>query len=412
MSANAAAGRRNFLLFTQAGLLYEFSQQIQALVVGWQIYVLTGSKLALGIIGLVQAVPAIVLALFAGHIVDRTEPMGIYRWVLRLSIVSALILAAVSGGGFGLSTGARVAWIYAASFVSGVGAGFAMPARGTLIARLVGRELYHESSAWTVSAIHTAAIAGPLAGGLLFAWLGGRAPHAVDAALLAAGLVLIAPITAPAAAPSYATANKESTGSAALAGLRFVFGHTLLLPALSLDMFAVLFGGVTALLPVFAKDILHVGPAGLGWLRAAPAVGALAASAWLVKKPIQRNAGAVLLAVVAGFGLTILGFALSTSFILSAAFLAAGGALDSISMVIRSVMIQIHSPDDMRGRISAVNSIFISVSNELGAFESGLLAQLMGTVPSVLLGGAVTLVTAAAATLWSGDLRRMDLPAK
>jgi hypothetical protein len=174
-------------------------------------------------------------------------------------------------------------------------------------------------------------------------------------------------------------------------------------------MFAVLFGGVTALLPVYAKDILHVGPVGLGWLRAAPAVGALLASAWLIRRPVRRRAGATLLWVVAGFGATILVFAVSTSFWLSAAMLFLGGVLDSVSMVIRRVMVQLFSPDDMRGRINAANSVFLTVSNELGVFESGVAAQLLGTVPSVLAGGAVTMLTVLAATLWSADLRAMEL---
>lgn len=400
--------RRHFLLFTQAGLLYEFSQQVQALVVGWQLYELTHSKLALGLVGLVQAAPAIALALFAGHVVDKTEPLSVYKNMLRLSALSALMLLAVSGGGLGLSVSARVAWIYAASFVSGVGGGFSIPARGALMARLVEREDFHMSSAWTVSAIHLATILGPAAGGLVFAWMGARAPHGLDLAFLVAALMLVAPVRAPAPASERVL---ETPAKAALAGLRFVFSHRLLLPALTLDMFAVFFGGVTALLPVYAKDILHVGPAALGGLRAAPAVGALLASGWLIRNPIRKNAGPILLAAVTGFGLTILGFAVSTSFILSAVLLAMGGALDSVSMVIRSVMVQLYSPDAMRGRISAVNSIFLSVSNELGTFESGLFAHLMGTVPSVLFGGAVTMVTVVAVTLWSGELRRMELKA-
>jgi MFS family permease len=377
-------------------------------VVGWQLYELTGSKLALGLVGLVQAVPAIGLALFAGHMVDRADPLGVYRWVLRLSALAALMLLAVSGSGFGLSLHARVAWIYAASFVCGVGNGFSMPARGAVVGRLMAREDYHESSAWTVSAIHLATVIGPAVGGAIFAWQGARAPHGVDFFLLVAAMLVIAPMNVRAA---QGEPRREGPIDAALAGLRYVLSHKLLLPALSLDMFALLFGGVTALLPVYAKDILRVGPVGLGFLRAAPAVGALIASGWLIKRPIRRHAGPILLVVVAGFGATILGFAVSTSFWLSAALLFLGGALDSVSMVIRSVMVQMYSPDDMRGRISAANSIFISVSNELGTFESGVAAQLLGTVPSVIAGGVVTLITVLAVTIWSGELRGMQLTA-
>ena len=370
-------------------------------------YALTNSPLALGLIGLVQAVPAIALALFAGHFVDHSEPLAIYKNVLRLSAASAAILWAVSGAAFGLPVGARLAGMYAATFVTGVASGFSMPARDALVPRLVAREELHETSAWTVSAYHVANVIGPAVGGALFAFAGARFPHAVDGGLLLLGLALLTAVAAP-PAPE-APAEREGPVAAATSGLRYVFSHPVLLPAIALDMFAVLFGGVTALLPVFAKDILRVGPFGLGLLRAAPAAGALLASGWLIRRPVRRHAGAILLWVVAGFGATILGFAVSRSFWLSAGLLALGGAFDSVSMVIRVVIVQLSSPDHMRGRISAVNSVFISVSNELGAFESGLAAQLLGAVPSVLLGGAVTMLTVAAVALRSKELRRMHL---
>ncbi len=374
---------------------------------GWQVYGLTNSALALGLIGLVQAVPAITLALFAGHVVDRAEPLGVYKNVLRLSVASALLLVAVSGRGFGLPVSARLAGMYLAAFVTGVASGFSMPARDALVPRLVTRQELHETSAWTVSAYHIANVVGPAAGGALFAWLGARAPHAVDAALLLAGLALLAFVVPP---PVPAAPMQSEGGlAAATSGLRYVFSHPVLLPAIALDMFAVLFGGVTALLPVFAKDILLVGPVGLGLLRAAPAAGALLASGWLIRRPVRRHAGKILLWVVAGFGATILGFAVSRSFVLSAALLALGGAFDSVSMVIRVVIVQMSSPNHMRGRISAVNSVFISVSNELGAFESGLAASLLGVVPSVLFGGIVTMLTVAFVGLGSTELRRMHL---
>ena len=373
---------------------------------GWQVYELTNSALALGLIGLVQAVPAIALALFAGHFVDRTDPLKVYKNVLRLNLVAAATLWAVSGSAFGLPLHARVLGLYAASFVSGVGLGFALPARDGLVPRLVAREELHETSAWTVSAYHLAAVAGPALGGALFGWLGARVPHGLDLALFATALAALGPVKL---APRARQPRREGLFDAVTSGLRYVFSHRVLLPAITLDMFAVLFGGVTALLPVFAKDILNVGPLGLDLLRAAPAAGALLASGWLIRRPVRRNAGVVLLWVVAGFGATILGFALSRSFALSAALLALGGAFDSVSMVIRVVIVQMHSPDDMRGRISAVNSVFISVSNELGAFESGLAAHLLGVVPSVLAGGLVTMVTVAAVTLSARDMRRMHL---
>jgi predicted MFS family arabinose efflux permease len=376
------------------------------MVVGWQVYDLTHSTLALGLIGLVEAVPAIALALFAGQFIDRANPLTVYKNVVRLVIVSALILCAVSGGG-GLPPPVRLGAIFFASFLGGVAGGFAMPARDAIVPRLVERAQLHETSAWTVSSFHVASIAGPALGGALYAWLGPRFVYGVDAALGAASALLLAAMTAK--FPAAPERREESGLEAALSGLRHVFSHRVLLPAISLDMFAVLFGGVTAILPVFAKDILLVGPMGLGVLRAAPAAGALLASAWLIRRPVRRHAGAILLWVVAGFGMTILGFALSRSFVLSAVLLALGGAFDSVSMVIRVVIIQLNSPDAMRGRISSVNSVFISVSNELGAFESGLAASLLGVVPSVVAGGVVTMATVAAVALWSHELRRMHL---
>ncbi|NDD92794.1 MFS transporter [bacterium] len=277
----------------------------------------------------------------------------------------------------------------------------------SLMPQLVPREALAVSSAWLTSAFQVAAISGPAVGGLLFAWGGGKLAFGVEVILLASSQVLLLflkfqpKVNQPLPGESF----KEGL----LSGLKFVFSHQLLLSALALDMFAVLFGGATALLPVFASEILQVGPLGLGWLRAAPAVGALIMSVALIRRPVGQHGGRILLACVAGFGLCIIGFGLSTSFWLSMAFLALSGALDSVSMVVRGAIVSLCSPDHMRGRVASVNSIFIGSSNELGAFESGVAARVLGTVPSVVFGGAMTLLVVAVTAKLAPRLRALDL---
>lgn len=241
---------------------------------------------------------------------------------------------------------------------------------------------------------------------MVFAWQGPLLAYGLDAALLVGALVCVAGIRL---VPKKAALSAERSLDRVSRGLKYVFSHDLLLPALALDMFAVLFGGVDAILPIFAGDILKIGPTGLGFLQASASVGALIGSALMVRRPPKSGAGAVLLVVVTGFGICMIGFGLSTHAWLSMALLGLGGGLDSVSMVIRGAIVQLFSPDEMRGRISAVNSIFIGASNELGAFESGVAAKLLGTVPSVVAGGCVTLLTVASAAAFAPRLREMDL---
>lgn len=397
---------RDFRRLTQARFLFAFASQIQTLVMAWQVYAITKDALALGLIGLFEAAPAISIALISGDIVDRGNPLAIYKNVIRGVLASAALLLAASWPGLGLSGHERVMAIYAAAFVAGCARGFSQPSVYTLVPQMVPREELAASSAWITVAFQTASVVGPGVGGMVFAWQGPLLAYGLDAALLVGALACVAGIRL---VPKKAALSAERSLDRVSRGLKYVFSHDLLLPALALDMFAVLFGGVDAILPIFAGDILKIGPTGLGFLQASASVGALIGSALMVRRPPKSGAGAVLLVVVTGFGICMIGFGLSTHAWLSMALLGLGGGLDSVSMVIRGAIVQLFSPDEMRGRISAVNSIFIGASNELGAFESGVAAKLLGTVPSVVAGGCVTLLTVASAAAFAPRLREMDL---
>lgn len=397
----------DFVKLTGARFLLSFALQVQTLVMAWQVYAIKHDPLALGLIGLVEAIPALTLALFAGDFVDRGDPLEIYKGVIVGALASATLLLAVNLPVLGVSDARRVFWIYAAGFIAGGARGFSQPATYALVPQMVPREALAHSSAWITTAFQLASVIGPGLGGVLFAWRGATLPYGLDCALLLAAVFCASTIRfrpAPAGAKSAETGWRRLTS-----GLRFVFADEVLLPALALDMFAVLFGGVEAILPIFAADILKIGASGLGLLQAAPSLGALLGGGLMIRRPPNRGAGKILLAVVTGFGLCIIAFALSRHVWLSVGLLAIAGALDSVSMVIRGAIVQISSPSDMRGRVAAVNAIFIGTSNELGAFESGVAAKLLGTVPSVVCGGIFTLITVAGAALWSPRLRAMDL---
>ena len=398
----------DFRRLTLARFLLTFAVQVQTLVMAWQVYSIKHDPWFLGLIGLFEAVPAISLALFSGDVVDRSNPLKVYKNVILGCFASALLLFAVSSPSFGVAPGDRVPWIYLAAFITGCARGFAQPSMYSIVPQMLPREAMAVSSAWITAAFQTASVVGPGVGGVLFAWKGERLPYGLDlvllaAAMVAASLIQLKPKPAPSGPPG------ETAFRRATSGLRFVFNDGILLPALALDMFAVLFGGVEAILPIFAGDILKIGAAGLGLLQASPAIGALIGSALMIRYPAGRRAGILLFVVVTGFGFCIIGFALSTTVWISLILLGLAGALDSVSMVIRGAIVQISSPDHMRGRVAAVNSIFIGTSNEIGAFESGAAAKLLGTVPSVVAGGCLTLITVAAAAVFAPKLREMDL---
>ena len=389
---------RNFRLFLIGTLLSNLGGQMLTVAVGWELYERTHSALALGWVGFVQFLPIILLALPAGHLADRWERRRIVMGAQTLVAVAALGLAGLSW------VGGDVRWMYACLFAGGVGRALAMPASASLLPLLVPQEKFSNAVTWRSSAFHLASTAGPALGGGLIAWCQWPAiVYGTHALLTLAGVACLAGVT---------TRATGQTGEALLvrtllAGARFVGQTKLILAAMTLDLFAVLLGGATALLPVYAKDILHVGPGGLGWLRAAPAIGAFVMGLALAHRPPLKRAGPALLLAVTGFGVATIIFGVSKNYALSLAMLFVTGMLDNISVVVRHTLVQTRTPDALLGRVSSVNGLFISCSNELGGFESGLVAAWFGAVVSVVSGGIGTiLVVLGVAGLWP-ELRRL-----
>jgi MFS family permease len=382
-----------------AGMAAVFvATQVQSAVLGWQVYELTGDPLALGLVGLAEAVPFLALTLVGGWAADRFDRRA-------LSLASLAAVAASGAWLLLLSLGAPRGALpfYAAQALAGLGRAFFRPASTALGTELVPRQHYQNAASWRSSVFHTAMVLGPALGGALIAVGGPRLAYAVVVALSGVGLLTMAAI-APRPRAGTATGGLLEGLSD---GVRFVFSQPILLGALSLDLFAVLFGGAAALLPVFARDVLGVGEVGFGLLRAAPAVGSVAMSVALARFGHFRQAGRALLWCVAGFGVSWIAFAFSRSYALSLALLVAGGALDGVSVVLRGTLVQLWTPQEKMGRVAAVNSFFIGSSNELGAFESGVAARLLGVVNSVVFGGCMTLVTVAAVAWRAPSLRRL-----
>lgn len=399
---------QDFKKLMTARFLFTFAVQMQAVILGWRMYELMQDPLALGMIGLVEAVPAIGLALYAGYLTDRSRPLRVYQGVLAISLLSGLMVLFSQFHPTFFSTHFQAGALYVASFLTGAARAFSQPAIFAFVPRIVDRADLPKATAWSSTAMQVARIAGPAAGGLLYGFVGMITTSWLVVVLLMAGFAALFTINSN-PEPLPPSGKHRSRKEELLSGAKFVFTHPILLPALSLDMISVLFGGVTALLPIFAKEILMIGPKGLGVLRAAPAIGATVMSFALTKFDVGRKAGPWLFTAVIGFGACILAFGLSRDFYISLVALGLSGAFDSISMVVRSSAVQLASPDDMRGKISAVNSIFIGSSNEIGEFESGVAARLLGTVPSVVFGGAMCLLTAVIIAFISPTLRRMDL---
>ena len=373
-----------------------------ATVVAFQTYEVTGEPLALGLLGLVEAIPALALMLFGGHIADRYDRRLIILVTGSLLVVGALALAllALDPEALGL------VGILAVVFLIGVAAGFERPALTAFETQVIPLEHATRGASWTGSVWMTGAILGPAIGGLSVAFLGTAATYTLLAGLLALAVLLVARI---ASKPMPDVSRSESITTSLASGVRYVARSQVLVGSMALDLFAVFFGGAIALLPVFASDILHVGPVGLGVLRTSPAVGALLAMLVTARVPPRRRAGPIFLACVAIFGVSMIVFGLSTDFVLSLAALFVAGLADGVSVVIRIVILRVESPEAMRGRIAAVNHVFIGGSNELGAFESGVAATLLGVVPSVVAGGFVTLAIVGAVAVLVPDLRRLDL---
>lgn len=396
------------LIATRA--LYTFATQMQAILIGWSVYALTHSPIALGLVGLAEAIPALSLALKAGDMVDQGDPLKIYRRVLLANTASCgLLLSAYLGHAYFVAAPATLlVALYTASFLTGTVRAFAQPCMFSLVPRMVPRAQLTQSAASMSASMQVARVAGPACGGLTYAFLGATGSLAIVFVLLGIAQAMLTSMTlvlpaAPTSGPVLTSRQRL------LEGLAFVAKQPVLLAALSLDMVSVLFGGVTAILPIFAEEVLRVGSMGLGLMRAAPAVGATIAALALARMEIRPRAGAYMLLSVAGFGACILAFACSTSLVLSCALLALSGAFDGVSMMVRTLIVQLTSPDAMRGRISAVNSMFVGSSNEIGELESGLAAAHLGTVPSVLFGGAMCMATVLTMAALSPRLRRLNL---
>jgi len=390
-----------------ARFFFTFAVQMQAIVLGWRMYELTQDALYLGLIGLVEAIPALSLALPAGYIVDRSRPLVVYRRLVYVSLTSGVLMLISQSPQISLSLEGQVPLLFVSSFLTGCARSFSQPSMYSIVPKLIPRALLPKSSAWMSSAMQTARISGPAVGGILYGFIGvsGTAIIVCGCLLITSIVLLLIQYNAPVNHPEKGKSIKEDL----LSGAKFVFKHPVLFPAMTLDMVAVLFGGVTALLPIYAAEVLFVGPTGLGFLRAAPAVGAFLMSAWLIGADVKKNAGKKLFWSVAGFGASILIFSVSQRFELSFFALLLVGMFDSVSMVIRTSAVQLSSPDHMRGRISAVNSIFIGSSNELGEFESGIAAKLLGVVPAAVFGGVVCLGTVGLVAWLSPTLRKLDL---
>jgi MFS family permease len=385
--------------FVTVGLL------IQEVIIGYELYRITHDPLAIGMIGLAEAIPFILLSLFGGHYSDKLSKKYIMIWSLAFTMLASIVLFILSFSLLNVEHAEELKYvIWSVIFFIGICKAFFFPASTSIKAYLVPREAYANSSTWSSSSWQTGVIVGPGISGFLYVIFGfsGTLLFVIGIIFLSIIAVVLIKNRAPDEATEGTMLEKIKEG------FSYVYKTKIILYSISLDMFSVMFGGVVAILPVFAEDILHVGAEGLGIMRAAPSIGAVLVLFVLSKYSPMKRAWRNLLWAVAGFGIATLVFAVSENFILSIAALFATGAFDSVSVVIRATLLQLLVPDNMRGRVNAINGIFLSSSNEVGAFESGLAAKIMGTVPSVILGGAVTMIIVTYIFFKSGDLLKKD----
>ncbi|MDD2820686.1 MAG: MFS transporter [Flavobacterium sp.] len=404
----AALRYKEFNIFLLLRFAMVFAWSMQFIIIEWQVYSLTKNPLSLGIIGLMEVIPAISMALFAGHIVDQKEKKGLlFKCILGFSVISfGLFLLTWPPVVSDVSTQTILYSIYFLVFLGGLVRAFLGPTIFSLLALIVPKKEYANAATWSSSVWQISSVLGPAVAGFSITWIG---VHWSMCFVLACSIFALIALSQIATKPILNPKIGEPIMDSLKEGVKFVFNNKTILGALSLDMIAVLFGGAVALLPVFAQDILKVGPEGFGVLRAAPAVGSfliLIVSAYI---PFNKNAGMKLLSAIFAFGICIIVFGLSSIFWLSVAALFLSGIFDGISVVIRQTILQLKTPDHMRGRVSAVNSIFVGSSNELGAFESGLTAKLMGTVTAVVFGGSMTLLTVFITGVVSPTFRKLDL---
>lgn len=406
--AYAVLKLRDFRFFISYRFFITIAIQMQSLIVGWQMYELTHDPLALGLIGLAEALPFISVALYSGHVADRYNRKRIITWFSLVFLAGALVLFTFSHNSIMQLMSLGLFPFYFVVALTGIARAFLYPSTIALMAQMVPRRLYANSSTWNSTVWHIAAISGPAIGGLVYGFFGVGIAYILVILFVVLALVLLLFVK------RYPDPEVHRTGpiiQRLSSGLRFVFKNQVLLGTMSLDMFAVLFGGAVAMLPIFAAEILCVGPQGLGFLRSAPMLGAVIMSLFLAYRPPVVRAGKWLLASVAGFGLSIIFFALSANFYLSLFLLFMSGMFDNVSVIIRATTMQLLTPDEMRGRVASVNGIFIGSSNELGSFESGLAARIMGLIPSVIFGGSMTLVIVGYIAKKAPLLRKLNLKA-
>ena len=401
MSDSRAAFRYpSFRYYMTARFLATVASESQAVAVGWQIYSLTGRPLDLGLVGLAQFLPGILLFLAAGHAADQYHRRRVMQVCYVGFAACSVALLALSAAGL-----SSVYPVYAALLANGVVRAFIGPASQAVLPQILAEEHFASGVAWASSISQAAMVTGPMAGGVIYGLAGNaQAVYASALAMYLTSLLLISRVQI--------TGMQRPRGVPSLGfvleGLRYIWNNKMILGAISLDLFAVLLGGAVALLPVYAREVLHAGALGLGLLRAGPGIGAVLMAVVVAHLPLRRREGAVMLWCVAGFGIFTIVFALSRNVALSMAALVAAGACDMVSVIIRHTLVQLRTPNEMRGRVSAVNMVFIGASNELGQFESGLTAQWFGTVPAALLGGAGTIAVVA---LWAAlfpALRRAE----
>jgi len=396
----------DFRLFLIFRFFTTIAFQMQGLIVGWQMYELTKDPLALGLIGLAEALPNIAMALFAGHAADRYNRKRIIVWFTLLFLTGTTLLFLFSIRTLGLIAVFGVLPIYLVVMISGISRSFLYPSIIALMSQLIPRHLYTNASTWNSTMWHVAAITGPALGGLIYGFFGVRIAYLSVLFFLLLALTLLGFVRNRPAPPFVAG---EKLIARLSSGLKFVYHNQILLGTMSLDMFAVLFGGAVAMLPIFAAEVLKVGPQGLGFLRAAPMLGAVMMSLVMAHRRPLVHAGRYLMIGVAGFGISIICFALSHNFYLSLALLAFSGMFDNISVIIRATAMQLITPDEMRGRVASVNAIFIGSSNEIGSFESGVAAKLIGLIPSVIFGGMMTLGIVGYTAKFAPKLRKLNL---
>jgi len=393
-----------FLKLLAYRILIVLAYQIMAVVVGWHIYELTHDTLALGLIGLAEVIPYFSCALFAGYAVDHHYSRHLFGVLAAAMLcINAATLTALS---LGWVSGDASLWIYGSITFTGIARAFIAPSYSTLFAIILPREEYARASGIGSAVFQAGLIIGPALGGLLVGFASKTAAYSLATLLCIGAAIAMWSLRVKEPPPAV---DSPPVFTSIAEGLRFVFSNQIVLGALSLDMFAVLFGGAVSMLPAFIQDIYHYGPEGLGILRAAPAVGAIITGLVLSRYPINFHAGRWLLSAVVGFGLCIIGFGISTYFWVAAVLLLLSGICDGISVVMRTTILQLATPDAMRGRVSAINGIFIGSSNELGAFESGLTARLMGLVPSVIFGGVMTLTVVGITARLAPKLRKLEL---